>query len=76
MIINPHRTVIILLATYQLPGILWRIIVAKKLFLEESFSNLKYIGHWTVVSVCSEKLMSMGLGTFRIRLFTYLKVKR
>jgi hypothetical protein len=32
--------------------------------------------HWTVVSVCSEKLMSLGVGTFRIRLFTYLKIKR
>jgi len=48
----------------------------KKLFMEESFSNLKYIGHWTVISICSEKLMSLGLGTFRIRLFTYLQVKR
>jgi len=44
--------------------------------MEETFSNLKYIGHWTFVSICSEKLMSLGLGTFRIRLFTYLKVKR
>jgi len=65
-----------LLATYQLPGILWQIIVAKKIVHEESFSNLKYIGHWTVISICSEKLMSLGLGTFRLRfLFTYLKVK-
>jgi hypothetical protein len=47
----------------------------KKLFMEESFSNLKYIGHWTVASLYSEKLMSLGLGTFRIRLFIYLKVK-
>jgi hypothetical protein len=43
--------------------------------MDESFSSLKYIGLWTVVSVCSEKLVSLGLGTFRIRLFTHLKVK-
>ena len=65
-----------LLATYQLPGTLWRIIVTKKLFMEESFSYLKYIVHWTVASICSENLMSLGLGIFRIRLFTYLKVKK
>jgi len=35
----------------------------------------KFKIHWTVVSIYSEKLMSLGLGTFRIRLFIYLKVK-
>jgi hypothetical protein len=31
-----------------------KVIKAEKLFLEHSFSNLTYIGHWTFVSKCSE----------------------